>query len=118
MRDGHLCKECDTVVDPERETGIRTRMGMIAHRLCRECLRWRDVLKRILEPGNLRIDGIQYWIRHDIPDPPHVVSHTILRHDGQLITTTSLVRMGQVPGHFVSRLEDNAVFVQELEGES
>lgn len=118
MRDGHLCRECGTVVDPEKQVSAKARLGMIRHRLCRECLRWKDVLDRILEPGNLRISGIQYWVRHDIPPVPNAVLHAILTDGGQLITTSALVRMGRVPDHFTTRLADNAVFIEEMDGEA
>lgn len=118
MRDGHLCSECGSVTDPSKEISTKARMGMIRHRLCRECLRWKEVMDRILESGNLRIGGIQYWIRHDIPPAPNAAEHMILRDDGELITTTALVRMGRVPERFTARLEDNAVFVEEMEGEA
>jgi hypothetical protein len=96
---------------------MKTRLAMIGAKLCRECLKWQDVIDRILDPNNLRIGGIQYFVREDIPDPPHAAEEMVLKDDGELIITKSLVRLGRVPEHFADRLADNAVFVQDLEGE-
>jgi hypothetical protein len=105
----HACVECGM------EIGALGLAG--SGRLCLECARWMDVLDRILEPGNIRIGGIQYWIR-ELPPASGIPTHTIMTHDGGLFTTTDLVRMGRVPDHFTSRLADNAVFVDVLEDEA
>lgn len=111
------CRECGTEVALEKHP-MKTRLAMMGAKLCQDCLRWHDALEKILDPDSLRIGGIQYFIREDIPDAPEAVEETILRDDGELIITKSLVRMGRVPERFVDRLQDNAVFVQSLEGKS
>lgn len=111
------CRECGARVELEKHP-MKTRLAMMGARMCQECLRWHDVLERILDPASLRIEGVQYFIRDDIPDTPGTAEETILRDDGELTTTRSLVRMGRVPAHFANRLQDNAVFVQTLKGVS